>query len=83
MEESSDEPIEDARQTQEKKYLEGILGIPNEIWAQILKLVYYVSFDLSIIDKAKDIHEAMDIIEKHISKMPCNNLHLFAKPLMI
>ena len=67
MEESSDEPIEDARQTQEKKYLED-LGIPNEIWAQILKLVYYASFDLSIIDKAKDIHEAMDIIEKHISK---------------
>ena len=65
MEESINDEL--IQETQEEKYLED-LGLPNEIWAKILKLVYYVSFDLSIIDKAKDIHEAMDIIEKHISK---------------
>ena len=70
MEESINDEL--IQETQEEKYLED-LGLPNEIWAKILKLVYYVSFDLSIIDKAKDIHEAMDIIEKHILKMPCNN----------
>jgi len=60
MEEFNDEPIEE---TQEKTLEE--LGLPNEIWNEILEFVYV---DLSILDKAHDIYEAIDIIEKHISK---------------
>ena len=46
---------------QEEKSLED-LGLPNEIWAIILEFIY---FNPSILDEAKDIYEAIDIIEKH------------------
>jgi len=50
---------------QQEPMLLGDLGLPNEIWSQILEHAY---FDPSILDKANDIYEAIDTIERHIAK---------------
>ena len=68
MEESpNDEPIQE---TQEEKSLDD-LRLPNEIWAQILDYTYSDSncfLNLVILDEANDVYEAINSIEKYISK---------------
>jgi len=47
------------------------LGLPNEIWAQILEYIYLdpnYFFNPAILDEAKDIYDGIDIIEKYIQK---------------
>ena len=46
------------------------LGLPNENWAIILEFIY---FNPSILDEAKDIYEAIDIIEKHFKNCSLND----------
>lgn len=52
---------------QEEKSLQ-VPELPNEIWTKILLHFYNLYFDPNIIDEAKDIYQAIKIIEKHIKK---------------
>jgi len=69
MEEFENQAIE-VTETHEEKTLEE-LGLPNEMWAKIIELAYFEPnnfLNLEIFDEAKDIFEAIDIIDKYISE---------------